>query len=43
MHLLFYGREQVKILGTKSVETFLRDQTEKVGGAYSPPPPIAYF
>jgi phosphatidylserine decarboxylase len=33
MHLLFYGKEQVKLLGTKSVENFLREQTEKVGGA----------
>ena len=33
MHLLFYGKEQVKLLGTKSVETFLREQTEKVGVA----------
>lgn len=41
MHLLFYGKEQVKILGTKSVETFLRDQTEKQGRTFDSPKSVA--
>ena len=30
MHLLFYGKEQVKILGNKRVDELLREQSIKV-------------
>lgn len=30
MHLLFYGKEQVKLLSTKTVEQELKEQSVKV-------------
>lgn len=30
MHLLFYGREQIKVLGTQRVGHLLQEQTIKV-------------
>jgi len=30
MHLLFYGKDQIKLLGTKPVEELLREQSIKV-------------
>ncbi|TFK39971.1 phosphatidylserine decarboxylase-domain-containing protein [Crucibulum laeve] len=37
MHLLFYGREQVKILGTKRIEELLKEQSIKQGQIYDSP------
>jgi len=37
MHLLFYGKEQVKLLGNKKVEEFLREQSIKQGTIYDSP------
>jgi phosphatidylserine decarboxylase len=37
MHLLFYGKEQVKILGNKKVEHILQEQSIKEGKIYDSP------
>jgi phosphatidylserine decarboxylase len=33
MHLLFYGKEEIKVLGNKRVDEILREQSIKVSGA----------
>ncbi|KAJ7760510.1 phosphatidylserine decarboxylase-domain-containing protein [Mycena metata] len=37
MHLLFYGREQVKVLHSHSVESLLKEQSIKEGKVYDSP------
>ncbi|KDR80563.1 hypothetical protein GALMADRAFT_222161 [Galerina marginata CBS 339.88] len=37
MHLLFYGKEQVKVLGNKRVDELLREQSVKQGKIYDDP------
>jgi len=37
MHLLFYGKEQIKLLGNKRVEEFLHEQSVKQGVIYDTP------
>jgi len=37
MHLLFYGKEQVKLLGNARVEEVLKDQSVKEGAIYDNP------
>ena len=33
MHLLFYGKEQIKLLGNKTVEELLREESIRVSAA----------
>lgn len=37
MHLLFYGKEQIKLLGSKKVEEILQEQSVKQGAIYDNP------
>ncbi|KJA28093.1 hypothetical protein HYPSUDRAFT_62487 [Hypholoma sublateritium FD-334 SS-4] len=37
MHLLFYGKEQIKLLGNKHVDELLREESVKQGAIYDDP------